>query len=269
MYKVTKYPHGTFSWAELASNDSEASKRFLTALFGWSHVDIPMGESMVYTMYSIDGENVAASHQMHEGMFPPGTPSHWNNYITVEDVDTIAPRIEELGGKIMSGPFDVFDSGRMIALMDSQGAPICLWEPRSHIGAGIVNRPGAMAWNELATPDSEASQAFYGGLLGWEFAPEGPPDYLLIRNRGRNNGGILQMTDEWKMPDGTMMPSHWTVYFSVADINDAVERVGALGGEAMYETLDAGDVGRFRIVRGPAGDVFTIIQLSQPEAWSE
>ena len=76
------------------------------------------------------------------------------------------------------------------------------------------------------------------------------------------------MTDEWKMPDGTMMPSHWTVYFSVADINDAVEQVGALGGEAMYETLDAGDVGRFRIVRGPAGDVFTLIQLSGPEPWS-
>ena len=44
--------------------------------------------------------------------------------------------------------------------------------------------------------------------------------------------------------------------------------VGALGGEAMYETLAAGDVGRFRIVRGPAGDVFTLIQLSGPEAWS-
>ena len=269
MYKVTKYPHGTFSWAELASNDSETSKKFLTALFGWSHVDIPMGESMVYTMYSIDGENVAASHQMHEGMFPPGTPSHWNNYITVEDVDTIAPRIEELGGKIMSGPFDVFDSGRMIALMDSQGAPICLWEPRSYIGAGIVNRPGAMAWNELATPDSEAAQAFYGGLLGWEFAPEGPPGYMLIRNRGRYNGGILQMTDEWKLPDGSMMPSYWTVYFSVEDIDAAGEQVKALGGEAISDTLDAGENGRFRIVREPAGAVFTLIQLNEPEPWSE
>ena len=97
MYKVTKYPHGTFSWAELASKDSEASKKFLTALFGWSHVDIPMSESMTYTMYSLAGETVAASHLMGEGMFPPGTPSHWNNYITVDDVDALAPRIEELG----------------------------------------------------------------------------------------------------------------------------------------------------------------------------
>lgn len=269
MYKVTKYPHGTFSWAELQSTDTEASKRFLTALFGWSHADIPISESMVYTMYSLDGENVAASNRMDENMQNMGIPPYWNQYITVDDVDAIAPRVTELGGKVVAGPFDVFDSGRMLILSDAVGAAVSLWQPRSHIGANLVNRPGAMAWNELATPDSEASQAFYGGLLGWEFAPEGPPGYMIIRNQGRANGGILQMTDEWRLPDGCMMPSHWTVYFSVADIDHAVEQVGVLGGEAMYETIEAADVGRFRIVREPSGAVFTLIQLDEPEAWSE
>ena len=90
MYKVTKYPHGTFSWAELVSREGENSKQFLTGLFDWSFVDVPMGESMHYTMYSLDGENVAASFQMDEESFPPEVPSHWNNYITVDDVDAIA-----------------------------------------------------------------------------------------------------------------------------------------------------------------------------------
>ena len=269
MYKVTKYPHGTFSWAELVSREGENSKQFLTGLFDWSFVDVPMGESMHYTMYSLDGENVAASFQMDEESFPPEVPSHWNNYITVDDVDAIAARIGELGGKVMAGPFDVFDSGRMLVLADPSGASVSLWQPRSHIGAGLVNCAGAMAWNELATPDSEAAQAFYGGLLGWEFAAEGPPGYMLIRNRDRNNGGILQMTDEWKLPDGNFMPAHWGVYFSVADIDAVVEKVGALGGEAMYDTMGAPGFGRFRIIREPAGAVFTIVQLDEPEPWSE
>ena len=271
MFRVTKYPHGTFSWADMSSTDAAASKSFLTALLGWSFVDIPIGEGAheVYTMFSLDGENVAALSQHSPEMQEQGIPSYWNNYISVDDVDALLPRIEELGGKVMAGPFDIFDSGRMIVLSDPLGAAVSLWQPRSHIGASLVNRPGAMTWNELATPDIEAAQAFYGGLLGWEFAPEGPPGYLLIRNNGRNNGGILQMTDEWKMPDGSMMPAHWTVYFSVADIDAAVERVSALGGEAMYETMAAGDVGRFRIVRGPAGDVFTLIQLREPEPWQD
>lgn len=269
MYKVTQYPQGTFSWAELQSRDAEASKNFLTSLFGWSHIDVPVSENMVYTMYSLDGENVAAQNRMDENMQNMGIPAYWNQYITVDDVDAIAPRITELGGQIMAGPFDVFDSGRMLILTDAVGASVSLWQPRAHIGASLVNRPGAMAWNELATPDMEASCAFYGGLFGWEFAPEGPEGYLLIRNQGRNNGGMLQMTDEWRLPDGSMMPSHWTVYFSVADIDAAVEQVGALGGEAMYETMSAGDVGRFRIVREPSGAVFTLIQLTEPEAWPE
>ncbi len=269
MYKVTKYPHGTFSWAELASREAGNSKQFLTGLLGWSFVDMPVGESMVYTMFSLEGEYVGAAFQMDAERFPPGIPSFWNNYVTVDDVDALAPRIVELGGQVMSGPFDVSNSGRMLVLTDPTGANLSLWQPRSHIGAGLVNCPGAMSWNELATPDSAVAQAFYGALLGWEFAVEGPPGYTLIRNRGRSNGGILQMTDEWKLPDGNFMPAHWSVYFSVADIDAAVVKVGELGGEAMYETLEAPDVGRFRIIREPAGAVFTIIQLNEPEPWIE
>ena len=269
MFTVTKYPHGTFSWAELVSRDAQRSKQFLTGLFGWSFNDAPVGESMVYTMFTHQGHYVAAGFQMDDQRFPPGMPSYWNNYVTVEDVDAIAPRVAELGGQLMSGPFDVMDSGRMLVLSDPNGASLSLWQARSHVGAGLVNCPGAMSWNELATPDSAASQAFYGALLGWEFAAEGPPGYMLIRNRGRNNGGILQMTDEWKLPDGNFMPAHWTVYFSVADIDAAVEQVGELGGEAMYDTMEAPDTGRFRIIREPAGAVLTIIQLDDPEPWIE
>ena len=269
MFKVTKYPHGTFSWADLGSKDAQVSKEFLTGLFGWSHVDIPIGEGQVYTMYSQDGEHVAASSQLSAEMIDQGIPSAWSNYITVENVDAMVDRVKELGGQIAMGPFDVFDSGRMVVVIDPLGAGFCLWQPRSHIGAGIINCPGAMAWNELATPDSEAAQAFYGALLGWEFAPEGPPGYMLIRNRGRANGGILQMTDEWKDAEGNFMPSHWTVYFSVADIDQAVEKVRALGGETLFDTLTAENVGRFSVIREPAGAVFTLIQLNQPEAWSE
>lgn len=198
-----------------------------------------------------------------------GIPAYWNQYITVDDVDAIAPRIAELGGKVMAGPFDVFDSGRMLILSDPLGAAVSLWQARSHIGASLVNRPGAMAWNELATPDSAAAQAFYGALLGWEFAPEGPPGYMLIRNQGRSNGGILPMDETWRQPDGSLVPSHWSVYFSVADLDRALENVKALGGELIHDMMQASGVGRFHVVRDPAGSYFTLIQLDQPEPWSE
>ena len=220
-------------------------------------------------MFSLNGENVAALSQHSPEMMAQGIPSYWNHYITVEDVDAIAPRIGELGGEILFGPFDVLDSGRMLVLTDPVGANVSLWEPRSHIGASLINCPGAMAWNELATPDPEASCAFYGALLGWEFAPEGPPGYLIIHNRGRANGGILHMTEEWRTPDGSVIPPHWSVYFSVADLDRSLKQVAALGGEVLHEEMENAGVGRFHLVREPSGTVFTLLQLLEPQAWAE
>ncbi len=53
MYKVAKYPHGAFSWADNAAADLEVAKAFYVDLFGWSKNEIPIGENMTYTRDSI------------------------------------------------------------------------------------------------------------------------------------------------------------------------------------------------------------------------
>ena len=54
----------------------------------------------------------------------------------------------------MAEPFDVMDVGRMAVIVDPAGAALCLWEPKRHIGASLVNTPGALTWNDLLTPDA-------------------------------------------------------------------------------------------------------------------
>jgi predicted enzyme related to lactoylglutathione lyase len=110
MFKVTKYPHGTFSWADCASTDSEKAKKFYMDLMGWNNEDIPMGEGLFYTMMKQDGETVAAVSPMQKDMQEMGVPTVWNNYITVDDVDALQAKVTELGGKVLAPPFDVFDS---------------------------------------------------------------------------------------------------------------------------------------------------------------
>jgi predicted enzyme related to lactoylglutathione lyase len=50
-----------------------------------------------------------------------GVPAHWNVGFWVDDADAVAARTEELGGKIMAGPFDG-PTGRGAVLADPQGA---------------------------------------------------------------------------------------------------------------------------------------------------
>ena len=42
-----------------------------------------------------------------------------------------------------------------------------VWEARGHKGAKVVNEPGALNFNGLATRDPEAAKAFYGTVFGW------------------------------------------------------------------------------------------------------
>ena len=52
----------------------------------------------------------------------------------------------------------------MAAFADPQGAVLSVWQPKENIGAGLVNAPGALSWNDLLSPDVEASAAFYRAL---------------------------------------------------------------------------------------------------------
>ncbi len=263
-FKVTKYPQGTFCWADCTSTNVEASKPFYQALMGWSVEDMPIGGGMFYSMYSHDGENVAAISAMLPEMQEQGVPSIWNSYIAVDDVDALQEKVTELGGVVLVSPFDVFDSGRMMALQDPSGAVVSLWQAKNHIGSGLVNTPGAITWNELSTRDPQAAMDFFEGLLGWTFTDGPQPGYKFIYNKGRINGGIITMTEEWEG-----LPPHWMVYLSVANIDESLEKVKANGGAVNTPLIDAPGTGRFAVVSDPAGAHFTTIQLEEPTPWVE
>ncbi len=258
MFKVTKYPHGAFSWAENVSTDPESAKAFYLDLFGWGKYEFPIDENNTYTMFQHQDENAAAL----SGMIPEGVPSFWFNYVTVEDVDALADVVTANGGTVVQGPWDVFDSGRMLLIQDLEGAHLGLWQPRNHIGAGIVNTVGAMCWNELLTRDAATAKTFYGNLLGWEFY--GDERYTHISNRGRNNGGMMEMDENFGE-----MPAMWMVYFHVADIDAAMKRTQELGGRVVTQKMEAPDNGWFTVIEDPAGAVFYIMQLEKADPWEE
>src|SRR3954453_20150204 len=133
MGEGTSHAPGTFSWAELSTNDAEGAKTFYSALFGWDLEDTPAGPDMNYVMAHLDGSDVAAMYQ--QGEREQGVPPHWNNYVTVHSAGDTAAGAKELGADLGGEPFDVMDVGRMAIVRDPQGAMLCVWEPRRSIGA--------------------------------------------------------------------------------------------------------------------------------------
>jgi uncharacterized protein len=252
MGERTQYTPGTFSWADLTTSDQEAAKAFYSSLFGWEITDMPVDENSTYSMAALGTTPVAAIAPQPQQQRENGVPPLWNSYITVDDADRVLERARELGATIHAPAFDVLQAGRTGVIQDPQGAHFLVWQPRDHIGAGLVNVPGALSWNELGSPDMDGSARFYGDLFGWTTSPmEGDMPYLVIATAdGRSNGGIRQ-----PMPPGA--PPFWLVYFAVDDIDAAVATVTELGGAVLGEPTDIG-IARIAVVTDPQGGVFAL-----------
>jgi predicted enzyme related to lactoylglutathione lyase len=252
MGERSEYTPGTFSWVDLTTTDQEAAKAFYSGLFGWTAEDNPVGDGVYYSMMSVDGKHVGAIAPQPEFQREAGVPPVWNSYVTVADADATAARAKELGGNVHAPPFDVMQAGRMAVIQDPQGAFFMAWQPRENPGAQLVNEPGALVWNELASPDLDASSAFYGGLFGWTVAPfEGSPEpYLSIKNGDANNGGIRALPSPGP-------PPHWLVYFGTDDLDAALARVEQLGGAKHAGPIDI-QIAKIAIVADPQGAIFAL-----------
>jgi predicted enzyme related to lactoylglutathione lyase len=259
MSERTSYAPGTPSWVDLGTPDLDASIEFYGALFGWQ---VPESENVEqtggYRRATKNGADVA-------GMMPlmqEGQPPAWSTYVSVADAAATAAAVTDAGGSVIAEPMDVLGLGTMAIFADPTGAVFGIWQPGTFPGAGIVNEPGAIAWNELNTRDLEGSKAFYGTVFGWAFEDNDMGEagsYTTINFDGGPVGGILDMTGRG-VPE--QVPAHWQVYFAVEDTDATVEQVQQRGGSVMVEPIDI-PAGRFSILVDPQGASFAVIKLSQ------
>jgi len=261
---TTVYDHGAFCWADLATPDPDGAKTFYAAFFGWGREDRDMGEDGVYTLLDLNGQYVAGMMTLCEEDKSHGVPPHWIAHVAVDSCDETAARARDLGGTVVTEPFDIPDAGRMAVLRDPQGAFIPLWQRDSaHPGAAqLEGVPGSVCWTELATTDDAAAQSFYTALFDWKAKDSSIPgvSYTEFLVGDRSIAGMLQMTEEWGDA-----PPHWLVYFTVTDCDQAAAQVEELGGSVVKPPTDVPDVGRFAVFADPQGAVFAVIAMSGPQ----
>src|SRR3954471_15206312 len=154
------YIPGVPCWIDTSQPNPEAAVDFYSGLFGWAFENVmPPDSPGKYFSAKLDGGSVAAV-----GSIPEGAPAvaMWNTYIWVDDADETASKVREAGGSVVMEPFDIMDAGRMAVFADPEGAVFCVWKAKQHRGAQVVNDPGSLNFNGVATRDPEGAKAFYG-----------------------------------------------------------------------------------------------------------
>lgn len=259
--KIQRMVQGIPCWFELASKDPEASAAFHAAVFGWTHSRMDLGPMGAYFFFRNATGTVGAMRTLSPAETSAGVPAAWTIYFAVTDLDRAAAQVPALGGRILMGPHEVPGQGRMLIVADPAGASCCLWQPAAGAsGDFTMMEPDAVGWVELATRDSTTAGPFYRELLGWTWqrsALPGPVPYDEIVIGDTHYGGMMQMTADWGD-----LPSHWSIYIVVTDLDATLQRCTARGGTVCIPPFDAAGVGRIARIDEPGGAGAYLIQLA-------
>ena len=272
------YIPGVPCWIDTTHPDPDAAAAFYRGLFGWELEDVmPPGSEGKYFMTRIRGRDVAGI-----GSAPDGAPpmAVWNTYIQVDSADESAAKVKAAGGVTLTEPFDVMDAGRMAVFTDPQGAAFCIWQPKRHIGAGVINEHGALNFNGLATGELEAAKVFYGSVFGWRVLGVGdnfqtwalsaygdhletlqPGNRQRIAKMGAPGFEDVVASIESLAPGD---PPHWSVTFTVDSADEIADRTTQLGGEVLVAPFDAPWV-RMTVLSDPQGARFIASQFVAPD----
>ena len=257
----TPFSAGTPCWVDLMSSDAAASTAFYTALFGWE-ADAPAAEFGNYVNFTSGGHRVA-------GLVPadPGSGAihAWSTYFSTDDAEATAAVAADAGAQLLFPPAKVADLGSMAVLLDPAGAAFGLWQPGTHTGFGRYAEPGSVAWIEHHSKDYAASRTFYPAVFGWQLDVLSDTDefrYCTAKVPGETDPVAGLMDSASFLPE--QVPSHWAVYFNVADADASSARLIQLGGTVVRPAEDT-PFGRIADVSDPHGGSFRLHQ-APPDA---
>jgi predicted enzyme related to lactoylglutathione lyase len=251
---------GRFVWYELITTDMEAAGAFYANVVGWEMRDASM-PGMAYTLCSTAGGTVCGLVNLTAEAGRLGAKPCWIGYVGVDNVDMAATRAIELGGVVEVAPLTIPGVSRFAIITDPQMVALGVFKwlmQRPQVPA--PDTAGEVGWHDLMASDEAGAFTFYHALFGWEKAgtETGPlGTYQLFSVASETIGGILHK------PPGAPSPL-WLHYFNVDDIDAAVKRATATGGQVLYgPTAAPGDKWVVQCM-DPQGALFALTGKRKP-----
>ena len=122
-------------------------------------------------------------------------------------------------------------------------------------------RVGAIGWTDLTVEDAETVQSFYASVTGWQPSPVPMGDYedfnMCDPDTQQPMAGICHARGE-----NADLPPVWMVYITVADVDDSAATCVEMGGRVVVGPRDMGSMGRYCVIRDPAGAVAALFAYS-------
>jgi predicted enzyme related to lactoylglutathione lyase len=240
---------GKFLWFELSTPDIARARSFYADVIGWTSRGLPAGPvtyDMIFFGDSLD--TMVGSYS------PSAGAAQWTSCVSVRELDATVARATAHGGAIAEPITEVPGVGRRATIRDPQGAVLCLLQRFQDDKPDVAwAKPGEFFWNELRTADPRAAVAFYGAVLGYTHEAMG--DYHVLSASGAGRAGVTAARGE---------PPHWLSYVMSDDVDATIARVVPAGGRVATQPTDIPGIGRYAVLRDPAGASLAVMKPIPP-----
>ena len=249
--------HGQFLWHEYQADDPATAVAFYRALMGWGE-QAWNDDGSPYTLLTVDGHAIGGITALADEAREAGSGPQWLGYVGVTDLEATLRQSENLGGQVLTPPRLIEGCGRVAVVQDPQGAIFALITPTEESNQW---EPGnsPIWWNELLATDEEAAWQFCRQLFGWDAT--GCMDmgefgkYRMYGTAGTPFGGIA------RQPGETPASSFWLYYFSVDDMQTALDMIHRHGGAVTGGPMELPNGDRVARCRDPQGGSFALHAL--------
>jgi hypothetical protein len=122
---------------------------------------------------------------------------------------------------------------------------------------------GQFCWVDLAATDADSAKAFYENLFGWTSheQPANGGSFTRLRLFDQDVGSIYQLR-EALLEHG--MPSHWTPYVRVDNVQDVIRRAESLGGTVVARPFVVSGIARIALIVDSVGALVGLWEPIEP-----
>ncbi len=124
---------------------------------------------------------------------------------------------------------------------------------------------GSIGWFDLAVPNATEVRNFYKKVVGWkssDVAMGGYNDYCMnLPGTGKTVAGVCHARGV-----NESLPPTWMIYITVKSAVTSAKRCVAMGGSVLVEPKGLGGMGRYCVIRDPAGAVTALFEPARAKA---
>jgi predicted enzyme related to lactoylglutathione lyase len=121
---------------------------------------------------------------------------------------------------------------------------------------------GAIVWTDITVDNADELREFYSQVVGWQSSEVGMGDHSDFNMHTPASNNVVAGICHARGVNADLPPA-WLVYITVDDLDQSVTRCLELGGRVIAGPKEAGEHGRYCVIRDPAGAAAALFEAAK------